>query len=252
MARSIDGNEQQSNGTDATGLRTATAGNSNAESKDFGVREQVTFQRRTREQRRAERQQRKQPATEPAAATGGYTDAVGSAEPAASGVILGDTEPRRRGRPKGSRNVKAGAPLDISGIEKLLLGIHTTLARVIPEMEMPPDEAHEIASAYCGVAEYYPIMRLPDETVALITFASVVSLSYGTRFAAWRMRMMMQQPAPRPPPQAAPPPTQPPPARNGHDKTATSSAAIRTGEVPGVGNVEFPPDHPLVRGNKLN
>lgn len=210
------------------------------------------------------------PATvNPASASGGYTDAIGGrSDSDANFTIVGtgdasasDTEPRRgRGRPPGSKTrakIPSGAPLDISGIEKLLLGIHTSLARLVPEAELSSSEAHELASAYADVAQYYPILRLPDKWAAIINFGTQVAMVYGSRFAAWRIRMLTTpQPTPRERTeqtlkQVFEVPPNPNPGTNGATRRPPA-ADVRTGEVPGVGNVEFPPDHPLIKGNKLN
>ena len=182
-------------------------------------------------------------------------------------VSTADTAARKRGRPRGSTN--KSAPADITGIEKLLLSCHTMLAASIPEMAMDAAEAHQIAVAYNDVANYYPIMRLPGNVSALVTFAGVIGVSYGSRLMAIRFRVMAQGPRPQRQRQAAPSPPQPnssvqmsanempmpPPEQeiNGVDYGAAGARPnvpqeLRQATIPGVGIIEFPPDHELIRG----
>lgn len=215
--------------------------------------------------------------TNPAADTiaNAYTDTVSAFGPGDATnpgtVSTADTIARKRGRPAGSRNAAKASPGDITGIEKLLLSCHKMLAASMPEWDMDSDEAHQIAVAYNDVANYYPIMRLPGNVSALVTFAGVVGVSYGSRIAATRFRVMAERghrPAPRDvtaqrapqnqqpmPDNNMPMPPQPDQQINGVDYNAMNSrpdvpAELRTSNIPGVGPVEFPADHPLVSGKR--
>lgn len=197
----------------------------------------------------------------------GHSEQVGATEqsPASDEPGRNPIDPatgkRRRGRPPGggTRN-ESRAPVAISGIEKLLLGIHTTLAASlsIPEFEMDQAEASEIAKAYADVAEYYPVLKMSGETAALVNFASIVGVNYGARFMAFKMRRSLEKRAARSQPQQAPMPQDvqmpvgPPRVPNAAPATKpTVTNDVRTGEIPGVGAIEFPQDHPLMGGKKV-
>lgn len=195
-----------------------------------------------------------------------YTEPVSAftADTADTGTVsTADSPARKRGRPRGSTNKAASG--DITGIEKLLLSCHKMLAASIPEMDMDADEAHQIAVAYNDVANYYPIMRLPGNVSALVTFAGVVGVSYGSRIAAVRFRVMAERghPASRKASQGSPMPpnempeqfrrSQPEQQVNGVDYSAERKdvpSELRRAVIAGVGEVEFPPDHPLVSGKR--
>jgi hypothetical protein len=205
-----------------------------------------------------------------------YTDTVSAFGPTDASADTGtvstsDTVARKRGRPRGSTNASTkAAPGDITGIEKLLLSCHKMLAASMPEWDMESDEAHQISVAYNDVANYYPIMRLPGNVSALVTFAGVVGVSYGSRIAATRFRVMAERghrPQPRNvtptrqqnsqpmPANEMPIPPQSDPQVNGVDYNAMNNRPdvpqdLRTANIPGVGPVEFPADHPLVSGKR--
>ncbi len=194
-------------------------------------------------------------AADPTTAPGGHSDPV--AGPFAVGpdtdtgtVSTADAPRAKRGRPSGSRNTRS---LDLSGLEKSLFALHMTAAQFVAELEIDRDEAHKLAEAYVEVGKHYPTMLLPDKYMALITFGGVAGAIYIPRLVAFRMRMASAKPQ-RPPPTQTPrqqttqpqSPQQPPPTSNG----AAIPDAARRGVVPGVGEVEFPADHPLFTGTK--
>lgn len=189
--------------------------------------------------------------TDPATATGGHAEPVAGTEPD-TGTGVAAAGQRKRGRPAGSG--KKQVPIDISGVEKLLIGIHTTLliATGIPEMEIDAADAKSIALAYADVAEFYPAFKIEPKFAAILTLCGAVGGVYGTRIISYRMRVSAERAA-RPrggimPPTAPPQPsaeTAPPPVQS-----QAVAAELRTGEIPGIGKVEFPPDHPQVQGHK--
>ena len=190
---------------------------------------------------------------------------AGSAEPVAftltgaeadTGTISAGGEKRKRGRPPGSKN--AGT-INISGVEKLLLGIHTTLhaAFKAPELELGEDEAREMAKAYADVAACYPALQIPAEVTAIANLCGVVSIVYGSRISAYRMRMASERRQGRAAQPAKPfvPPTAPIPDNqmNGVEQPGPAKPVpqdVRKGVIAGIGEIEFPEDHPLMRGNK--
>lgn len=98
----------------------------------------------------------------------------------------GDAPKRKRGRPAGSRNAGGNAKqktsLDISGIEKMLLGIHTMGAIFLaaPELALSEAEAHEVAKATVNVAQYYDLTADP-KTLAWVNFGFVMAGIYGSK-----------------------------------------------------------------------
>lgn len=202
-----------------------------------------------------------EPTFDPVAFSGGYETAVGERppepDPATQNTSQDTPEPaRRRGRPPGAR-------VNVSGMEQLLFGIHTTLFKAtgVPEFEISQDEAHAIAEAYAEVCKHYEVFNIDPKHAAIVNFGSTVSIVYGSRFISWRARQTPRRarPTPQPEQQTAPfVPPQPVTAEqvNGipiDPRTAPPpkpTAEIRTGEIPGVGSIVFGEDHPLVSGTK--
>lgn len=206
---------------------------------------------------------------DPSEFSGGDTTPVGS--PDQSGDIAEPIK-RGRGRPRkdgssGPRPQKSGkGNINVSGVEKLLLGIHTTLSTSfrVPEIELDATEASELAKAYAEVAAYYPAWQIPDDVAAMLNLCGVVSSVYGSRLMAYRMRRAMEKrqfaaqnsavdvgAAPVNPQQQQAQSSQPP-AANGAvtEKPRIIPEEVRVGEIPGVGNIVFPADHPLMGGRK--
>lgn len=196
---------------------------------------------------------------------------IGSTEPVAGtqtavADATGDGTARRRGRPPGSTAKAKTAPINISGIETLLLGISKTLAAAtgIEELDLEGD-AHNIAKAYADVALYYPILALDPKIAAIANLGSTVAIVAGAKWATYKLRKHNEHGSRVSQHRAAPafaetatarqadntPPVQQMNgAINGVDlnKPAPRDVPpdIRTGEIPGVGRIEFGPDHPLV------
>lgn len=197
---------------------------------------------------------------DPTTFAGGFTDPVAGPQSPESTTepSTGETITRRGpGRPRGAARPKINA----SGVEKLLLGIHHTLRTVtgVEELDMNEHEARELANAYADVSEYYPIMNFDPKYAALANFVGVVSLVYGTKLMALKMRATMNKPAARPQaPRPNPQPTQPPPNQfNGSEIPQEPPAEkgplppeLRKATIPGIGDIVFDEAHPMVTGRK--
>lgn len=167
---------------------------------------------------------------------------------------------RGPGRPRGATR----KPISASGVETLLLGIHSTLQAVFKaeELGLDKEEARLLAQSYSDVAEHYPVLNFDPKYAALANFAGTISLVYGSKIAAFRLRKMLtprglrQQPMPQAPRQAAstPMPETPfmSPEVNGVDLNAQGRRDVpqeaKTSVIPGVGAIEFPDDHPMISG----
>lgn len=200
-----------------------------------------------------------------AAANPGFTAAVeGPQETGPNATIeptTGAEIKRGPGRPRGATR----KPISTSGVETLLLGIHSTLHAVFKadELAMDKEEARLLAQSYSDVAEFYPMMNFDPKYAALANFAGTIALVYGAKLTAFRLRKMMQGPRGQivPRPQAQQRQQQNPipensfvsPNINGVDPGAINEKRdvpreARMSRIEGVGDIEFPPDHPLVSG----
>jgi hypothetical protein len=200
------------------------------------------------------------PTFDPAKFDGGSTTAVGSDEAKIEATITPEPSPApRRGRPPGPRT-----QINVSGLEQLLLGVHTTLmhATKAPEWELGPEEARAIAEAYTEAAKHYPSLNIDPKHAAVVNLGTTLSIVYGSRIAAFRMRKNIERGARRGNiaqpviiPQPAPEPASGMRAEQVNGAPVEQAAPvmtqeIRTGEIAGVGNIVFPSDHPLVSGRK--
>lgn len=127
-------------------------------------------------------------------------------------------------------------------------------------------EAGFLAQSIVDVARHYNVGVLDQKTVDWLNLLQALGLVYGTRLFAMRAMRPARKAAPAAPPFPAPPPAQHHPQAQatsdgippfGRDITQerpapASETEVRTGEIPGVGKVEFPADHPLATGRKLN
>lgn len=195
---------------------------------------------------------------DPAKSDAGYTAPVGSPEAAAEQQATAETA-KKPGRPAGSKNK---IPVDVSGMEKLLFSIGTMLhhSTHIPEFAVSHDETKAIADAWAECAKYYPSMNLDPAIAAPVNLAGVLTIFVGTRITSFRMRKAMERrarPQPPPPPTPrAPTEFQPQPAMTQQDingaprppeqERPIPSKAMRVGEIPGVGTIEFAETDPLV------
>lgn len=116
------------------------------------------------------------------------------------GSASGDngTAKRKRGRPAGSGS-KSGTgaktqSLDITGVETILLNIHTMLAAAtqVPELAINTDEANQLAKAVANVQQYYP-MHINPKTLAWSNLLMVAGSVYGSRAVAIWANMKAQE-----------------------------------------------------------
>jgi|SRR5580700_499698 hypothetical protein len=203
-------------------------------------------------------------AVNPATVNAGFNDAVaGPQAPEANTEPSTGETIARRGRPRGSTN---HSKVSASGIESLLLGIHNTLHVVFgaEELKLQQAEAAELANAYAAVAAEYPALNFDPKYAALANFAGVVSIVYGSRLAAFRMRMAMTRGQRRVSPiipttntmtDAQSTIVQPPVNQfNGaeipvqEEPRGPLPTELRTGIIPGVGEIVFDENHPLAKG----
>lgn len=105
---------------------------------------------------------------------------------------------RRRGRPRGSTNKtsKSKPSLDLSGVEKLLLTIHSSLASLshIPEFEIAESEAKSMAEAFSRVARHYPVLdKISEKTIDHVNLFTVMAGTYGARVMAIKLRLQNER-----------------------------------------------------------
>lgn len=180
-------------------------------------------------------------------------------DPASVAASNGDfTERKRRGRPPGSGNKTKSVPAGISGIEKTLFGIHQMLGAIIaPELALGEDDAHQMADAISAVNRHYQIRMFDAKTQDWLNLIMVAGAMYGSRVVAIRERVKVQRmarpampraqtanAAPGNPASAVSPMNNTPPAQQDQTTVAQTRVA-NTGIVPGIGEIQFPPDHPL-------
>ena len=202
-------------------------------------------------------------ATDPNTVVGAFTEPVplsGTAETGtfSTGAAGTETGQKRRGRPPGAG--RKTSPIDLSGIEALLLGIHTTLlhATGVQEFELSQEEAHEVAKAYSAVATFYPAFALDPKIAAIVNLGTTVSIVYGTRITSWRMRRAAEKsrgphPSARDIPGSSRAAASPPADQmNGSkpDVPRDVPREVRVGQIPGVGEIEFPADDPMITGRR--
>lgn len=97
-----------------------------------------------------------------------------------SGASSGDTEPRRRGRPRGSGRKPAIGTAQkasnlIADLEALLLSVHFMGAKLLsmPEWELEPSEAKKLSDAIKDVAQYYDFLMDPKKlAIAQLCFCA--------------------------------------------------------------------------------
>lgn len=194
----------------------------------------------------------------------GGTDAgTGSDQP-------GEQPRRRRGRPPGSgtKNKTGSYPLNVRGLEKLLVGIHGGIGMLLSSPGFPLDttqkvfdgktEAEFMAQSIADVARHYNPQIFEQKTIDWSNLIQCLALVYGPRLynlRAERKAARARVVNPAPTFNYGPRPVDPQPAanraanaaRNGHvtpvppnDFNGPSDKEIRTGEIAGVGSVELP------------
>lgn len=128
-----------------------------------------------------------------------------------------------------------------------------------PEFHLHPGEAPEMAQAILDVAKHYPVRGLDDKMIAWFNLSQIVVIGYGSRIMAVRARHAAER-GKMVRPQQAPPTMAPSPSARAGVQEANGvvqpemkpaqplPADARTGEIAGVGNIEFPEGHPLFAG----
>ena len=125
---------------------------------------------------------------------------LGDAPGSSSDDRTGDagSGPRRRGRPRGSKNrTETPAPAShlIFDLEALLLTNHLMLARFLDaeEIALDPVEAKQLADAIKNVAQFYPIGMDPKK-LAWFQLCIAMGSVYGPRVVAIHKRRKQSSP----------------------------------------------------------
>lgn len=114
---------------------------------------------------------------------------------------VGSNQPRRRGRPPGSRNRTAAAeketPNLIQDFESLLLSVHFMGAKIlsIPEMEIDEEESKKLSKAIKNVAKHYAV-NIDPKKLAWAELVAAAGGIYVPRFIAASKRQP-KQPGPQ-------------------------------------------------------
>lgn len=192
--------------------------------------------------------------------------ASGAVDPASAVTEPYTEQPvrRGRGRPPGSGKSKATqVPLNVSGLEKLLVGIHGGLAILSGRMEWTLDtaptpafdgksESEFLAHSIRDVAAHYGSGMFDQKTLDWMNLTQCLATVYISRIYVIRNSPRVRA-APPQGPQAVRPGPAPsvhrdhatPPPVNEFKPNGVDPAKANVGEIPGIGGVEFPPDHPL-------
>lgn len=116
---------------------------------------------------------------------------IPTVEPASIAVEPSEIEgTRRRGRPKGSRNV-AGKPAtkEVSAdLTSILVSLHWMGSVILstPELQLSEDEGKKLGAAVARVNAEYGNIILPPKTAAWINLAMVGGAIYGPRVIAMK------------------------------------------------------------------
>lgn len=195
---------------------------------------------------------------ETAAGANGNGDGTGSPESAGTGtgidpaaIAASDSnipERKRRGRPPGSINKTKPVPANVTGIEKTLYGIHQMLGAIFaPELAIAEDDAKELAASIHAVNRHYNVKMFDEKSQDWLNLILVAGAMYGSRAVAIRDRRRAARTVRPIIPRAQsenPVPGNPAPPPAG---SQILDKELRLGQIPGLGNIEFPPDHPLAR-----
>lgn len=127
-----------------------------------------------------------------------------TASPGDTGTADQPVNTRKRrsdaGKSRGSRaNTTKSAPLDLNGLEGLLLAIHTTLSALTGQtaLQLSQEEARAIAAAASNVSRHYD-MRTSQKVLDWGALGMVLAGIYGPR-AAYLLAMRRDQTAARAP-----------------------------------------------------
>lgn len=173
---------------------------------------------------------------------------------------------RKRGRPVGSGNKTKQIPLDVNGLEKLLIGTHAMLAALVgnPNLQLDSEskdydgksEAAYYAASVKSVSDHYKVEWLDQKSIDWINLLQCLGAVYGGRiFAARAARNPPKLASVTPIRQPDAGPLKPEPVRQAPGArapipTQELPSGLEFGEVAGVGRVQFPADHPLMGGRQ--
>jgi hypothetical protein len=128
----------------------------------------------------------------------GQTDALDPKALIGSGGSVGSEPAAEREQPAAEQETgrakgrpEKAVPVDVSGLEKILLSIHGVLSLKIPEAALSEPEAHALADAAANVWKYYgdALPMLSPKWQAWTELAMVAGFQvYGPRIVAWRAR----------------------------------------------------------------
>lgn len=106
-------------------------------------------------------------------------------------TVAGGTDRRGPGAPRGPRGPRKGkASLTVGGIEKLLFGIHYSLAKVTNAQHWALDheESKMLAEALAAVQSHYPALEIPPQYIDIGALFSVATAVYGPRIFVGRVK----------------------------------------------------------------
>ena len=124
----------------------------------------------------------------------GKNESGETGETAGSGETGAAETPRKRGRPKGSKNKTAGSPtqktpIDLNGLEKLLYSLHAVAAvKIAPELALSEIEAAQLAGAISAVSEHYDF-NIDPKTQAWVQLIICAGAIYAPRALRIRERV---------------------------------------------------------------
>lgn len=103
--------------------------------------------------------------------------------------VTGEPVRKRRGRKPGSRNKETAKPLDINGVEFILLSSHDMLAAMMkaPAIALDKEEANNLARSISNVARHYDIVAT-EKTLDWTALFMALGMIYGPRIAMLTMR----------------------------------------------------------------
>lgn len=112
---------------------------------------------------------------------------VGEPDPA-------DASPRKRGRPRGSRNAATTAKQTKqtgSDLTALLMSLHMMGSALlkIDELELDETEARKLGEAIARVNALYDVPILSEKQMAWVNLATTGCAVYGPRLMAYKLRM---------------------------------------------------------------
>lgn len=108
----------------------------------------------------------------------------------------GSVQPKRRGRPPGSRNKSSGSggtgktkvSSSVTGIEKTLVSLHLIAATLsgVPEIALEDAEASAIAEGIANVNEHYSIPGIDEGPASIVMLVGTLLAVYGKRWLILR------------------------------------------------------------------